>query len=138
MENKSLPPEDKDATSIVEVQRRENTELLQGGAFIRPVTTVRAMKCYSLNENEMQSITLLNTATSLFGSLFLTFILLAIGLRIDAILEGILTEEAKLLAQYGFWGFLFLSLTFAIIAIIAWVCRRSILQRIIRETEVKD
>ncbi|GEM_PF-2269104 len=118
-------------------RKQEELNILSGGAFVRPVTTVRDMKCYPLNENEMQSITLLNTATSLFGSLSLTFILLAIGLKIDAILEGILTEEAKLLAQYGFWVFLFLSVICLVIALITWKCRKSTLQRIIGETEVK-
>ena len=39
-----------------------------GGAQTRIVSTVREVKTYPLNENELHSITWFNTLTSIFGS----------------------------------------------------------------------
>ncbi|MFC1984991.1 hypothetical protein ACFLUW_01135 [Chloroflexota bacterium] len=119
-------------------KQRDTTASFHSGAFVKPITTERGMKFYPLNQNELHSITILNTATSIFGSLFVTFGILAIGLKFDAIMEGLLTEQAIMLSQVGFWAFLVLAIICGVVSIGAWKCRKSMLKNILSETEITD
>jgi len=119
-------------------KKQTTPKFAPSGAFVRTISTMREMKTYCLNENELRGITLLNTATSIFGSLFVTFVLFAIGLKVDAVIEGILTEQAALLAQFGFWVFVVAAIICGVIAVVAWRCRSSMLQHILGETRAID
>ncbi|MBM3142027.1 MAG: hypothetical protein FJ005_03120 [Chloroflexi bacterium] len=109
-----------------------------GAAYTRTIGTVRELKTYPLNENELYSITWFNTLTSVFASIATTILLFGIGLKQDAIVQNVLTEQAKLLTNTGFWLCLILALLFYALALALWFGRRSMLHRILRETKVKE
>ncbi len=109
-----------------------------GGAFTRTLSTVREVKTYPLNENELHSITWFNTLTSVFASIATTILLFGIGLKQDAVVENVLTEQAKLLTNMGFWICLVLAILFYVFSLALWFGRRSMLHRILRETRIKE
>lgn len=107
-----------------------------GGAYTRVVATERAMKTYPLNQNELRSITLLNATVSILTSVATTLVLLGIGLKTNAVIEGVLTEQGHMLVNLGCPILWVVGGVFYAGALVAFFFRRSMLRTIERETKV--
>lgn len=106
-----------------------------GGAFVRPITTVRRMKNYNVSQNELLILTILNSAMTFLLAIGSALLLFGIDLYFGAVIEGILTEEARVLIKMTQpTCFLVAGISY-ILAFVSWRSRQSILNTIIRETK---
>lgn len=120
----------------METNNQQTPSFGTGAAYTNTLNTVREMKTYAINENELQSISLLNTATSGLFSFGTMILFLGIGLKTGAIIEGLLTEQAEVLVRVGFWLAIAMTVVCYILALCTWLNRRSMLKRILKETKV--
>ena len=72
-----------------------------GGAFVSVGTTMRDINGYFVHENELSQLGTLNGGTGFAVSFGTISILLAVGLKVDAIMQGLLTSEGEVLVQVG-------------------------------------
>ena len=113
----------------------ESLQITTGGAFVAVGTTRRAMSGYFVQENELSQLGTLHGGAGLAFSFGTTVLLLALGLKLDAIIQGALTEQGKLLVGAGFPLLLVMGALTWIIAVVLYIQRGSVIKRIKKETE---
>ncbi len=108
------------------------------GALVRTVYATRTMKVYAIPENELRSLSLLNTLSMAFFSASSGFLSFAIGLWVHAAFQSMLTPAGEILSNVGAPIAVVLSLFFGVLSIWAWVTRRSGLKTVEKESSSPD
>ena len=114
--------------------QREDFTLSRSGAYLDSPGTVRRMKSYRVTENELRHISILNAGVVFFLGVAVNAALLAIGLKWDAIVEGVLTSEADLLIRVAFPVLILICVVAIILAGVLYKAQRSSIQTIKEET----
>lgn len=108
------------------------------GALVRTVYATRTMKVYAIPENELRSLSLLNTLSMAFFSASSGFLSFAIGLWINAAFQSTLTPAGKILSIVGAPIAVILSIIFGGLGIWAWKTRKSGLETVEKESSSPD
>ena len=96
------------------------------------------MRQFVVAEAELDQISLLNTATNWLFSAASGAFLFALGLAVNGIIEGNLTEKGMALLQFGIPSGVLLSIIFTGVGILSWWKRRSILNNLKQQSEDID
>lgn len=80
---------------------RLNIQEAGQGSYVQPIYVERKITYYALPENELNSISLMNTLALVFFSVGSFLASLGFGIQIDAAFQKDMTPEAKLLQEVG-------------------------------------
>ena len=109
---------------------------LSGGATAYIESTVRTMTPYYVYKNELNHISLLNTAAIVLASVGSFFLSVAVTLWLDSLIEEPSTTEGTVLIAIGPWVALILAAVFYLLTALAWLGRRSEWKEIQKSTRV--
>ena len=104
-------------------------------SWITSSSSVRTMETFQITRNELNNISSINTRGLIFGSFAVGLLTYGVDIRLDFSGEETLSAVDTVLLNYGSWTFISLGIGAAILAIVEYVSKNSMLKQIQKETK---